>query len=126
VADGKSYYFYVPADRQVIVRDQAGDHGMAALLLSGKADILGQFHVGMETAPAADRQRLRLVPKKPDPEMESVLVDVDAQDRIRAIHVLDAQGNRNRFEFDEVRENVGLKDELFRFKVPSGVEVVSG
>ena len=30
------------------------------------------------------------------------------------------------FEFDDIRENVGLKDRLFRFEIPRGVEVVSG
>ena len=38
----------------------------------------------------------------------------------------DVQGNRSRFDFDDLRENVGLTDGLFRFEVPQGVEVVTG
>lgn len=125
VSDGKTFYFYVPADRQVIIRDQAGDRGVPALLLSGQGNLLQQFEAGVEAAPAG-RSRLRLVPRKPDPEIEKILVDVDAEARIRAIQVFDAQGNLSRFDFDEIRENVGLKDRLFRFQIPSGVEVVSG
>jgi outer membrane lipoprotein-sorting protein len=51
---------------------------------------------------------------------------VDAGDRVRAIEVLDPQGNQSRFTFDDIRENVGLRDQLFRFDVPKGVEVVTG
>lgn len=125
VSDGKTFYFYVPADRQVIVRDQAGDRGVPALLLSGHGDLLQQFAASMEAAPPG-RARLRLVPRKPDPEIEKVLVDVDEAVRIRSIQVFDAQGNLSRFDFDDIRENVGLKDRLFRFEIPRGVEVVSG
>jgi outer membrane lipoprotein carrier protein len=125
VSDGKTFYFYVPADRQVIVRDQAGDRGVPALLLSGQGDLLQQFEAGMEVAPAG-RARLRLVPRKPDPEIEKVFVDLDDAARIRSIQVFDAQGNVSRFDFDDIRENVGLKDRLFRFEIPRGVEVVSG
>jgi outer membrane lipoprotein carrier protein len=125
VSDGKTFYFYVPADRQVIVRDQAGDRGVPALLLSGHGDLLQQFEVGMETAPAG-LARLRLLPRQPDPEIEKVFVDLDDAARIRSIQVFDAQGNVSRFDFDDIRENVGLKDRLFRFEIPRGVEVVSG
>jgi outer membrane lipoprotein carrier protein len=125
VSDGKRFYFYVPADRQVIVRDQGDLRGIPALLLSGRGDILSQFEVALETGPP-DVQRLRLSPRKPDPEVEKVYVDVDAGARIRAILVLDAQGNRSRFEFDQIKENVGLPDRLFDFQIPHGVEVIAG
>ncbi len=125
VSDGRTFYFYVPADRQVIVRDQAGDRSVPALLLSGQGNLLEQFEVGMEIPPPG-LTRLRLVPRKPDPEIQKVFVDVDDDMRIRAIHVFDAQGNLSRFDFADMRENVGLKDRLFRFEIPRGVEVVTG
>jgi outer membrane lipoprotein carrier protein len=125
VADGKSYYFYVPADRQVVVRDQDRERSIPSLLLSGQGDILGQFEVGLEGTPSG-RPRLRLTPRKPEPEIERVFVDLDAADRVRGIQVEDAQGDRSRFEFDDIRENVDLPDRLFRFQVPPGVEVIRG
>jgi outer membrane lipoprotein carrier protein len=126
LSDGRSYYFYVPADRQVIVREQDEDHGVAALLLSGKGRILEQFEARLDTAPAEGVFRLRLSPRKADPEIELVLVDVEPSGVVRAIQVDDAQGNRSRFRFDDVRENTGLPDRLFRFEVPAGVEVIRG
>src|SRR6185503_2488617 len=109
VADGKSFYFYVPADRQVIVRSQAKDKSIPAQLLSGQSDLLAEFEPSLETGPPGLR-RLRLVPKKTDPDVEWITIDVDAEDRIKAIAVSDVQGNRSRFEFEGIKENVGLKD----------------
>lgn len=126
VSDGRTFYFYVPADRQVIVREQADSRGIPALLLSGRGEILAQFAVTEEPAPASGLRRLRLVPRKADPEIEHVLLDADAEARIRGITVVDAQGSRSQFTFDSFKENVGLRDSLFRFEIPRGVEVVAG
>jgi outer membrane lipoprotein carrier protein len=124
VSDGRTFYFYVPADRQVVIREQAGEKGVAALLLSG-GEALGQFSV--EARPAtAGLTRLRLAPRRADPEVEEVLLDVDDQARIHAIEVRDAQGNRSVFRFDSIREGVSLPDRLFRFAIPKGVEVIAG
>ncbi len=126
VANGKTFYFYVPADRQVIVRPQAKDKSLPALLLSGQSDVLAEFAVSLDDTAPAGLRRLRLVPRKADPEVEWVTLDVDAADRIRAIAVVDVQGNRSRFEFDGIKENVGLKDRICEFRPPAGVEVVTG
>lgn len=125
VADGKNFYFYVPAERQVIVRSQAGERGVPALLLSEETSILTEFDVALEEAPPGVH-RVRLVPRKPDPEVETVLLDVDPTYRIRTVRIEDAQGNQSRFDFDDLKENVGLKDRLFRFEIPRGVEVITG
>src|SRR3954468_5347157 len=69
VSDGKTSYFYVPADRQVIRREQSDARDLPVMLLSGHADILGTFEVALEAAPAG-RQRLRLTPRKPEAEIE--------------------------------------------------------
>ncbi len=125
VSDGQHYYFYVPAERQVIVREQAGDQGLATLLLSGDAALLETFEVALEPAPAG-LQRLRLLPRRPDAEVERVFLEVDAHERIVTLEVYDVQGNRSRFHFEDIRENTGLSERLFRFEIPRGVEVVAG
>lgn len=126
VSDGTTSYLYVPADRQVIVREQQGEQGLAVFLLSGKEGILDRFQVSLDPGAAAGRVRLRLSPRQPDPELESALLEVDAADRIRLVQIVDAQGNRSRFDFDEIKDNVGLKDSLFHFQIPRGVDLVSG
>ncbi len=124
VSDGRTFWFYVPRDKQVIVREQAGARGLPTLLLSGQGRIADEFQVSLESA--LEGRRLRLVPRRPDPEIETVLLEIDAEERVVAIEVLDVQGNRSRFRFSHLRENTGLREELFRFEVPRGVEVVAG
>jgi outer membrane lipoprotein carrier protein len=125
VSDGRSFYFYVPADRQVIVREQAGERGVAVDLLSGRLDIVGRFEVALENGPDGT-PRLRLTPRKPDADVELAYVQADEVGRIRGIEILDAQGNRSEFRFEAIRENVGLSDTLFHFPIPAGVEVIRG
>jgi outer membrane lipoprotein carrier protein len=125
VSDGQKYYFYVPADRQVVVRDQAGDRSVTTLLLTGQADILAEFTVALEP-PENGRARLRLTPRRENAEVQQVVLEVDERHLIRGLRVRDAQGSESRFQFEGIRENVGLQDGLFRFEVPRGVEVVKG
>lgn len=125
VSDGQKFYFYVPADKQVIVRDQDTARGLPALLLSGKGAVLGEFVASIETGPPG-RSRLKLVPRSPDPEIARVFLEADTAYRIRRIEVEDAQGSRSAFDFDDIRENLGLTDRTFRFEIPRGVEVITG
>jgi outer membrane lipoprotein carrier protein len=122
VADGEQYFFYVPADRQVITGSQDDGRGVAVRLLSGRAGILEEFDASFEEPGG----RIVLVPRGSDPDVERVWLEVDESGRIRSIEVVDVQANRSEYRFDEIRENVGLKDGLFQFRVPDGVEVVSG
>lgn len=126
VADGKTFYFYVPADRQVIVRKPGGERGIPALLLAGRGGILSEFTVALDKDAPAGMRRLKLTPRRADPEVETVYLEADGADRVRTIEVLDPQGNQSRFVFEDIRENVGLRDRLFQFRVPAGVEVVTG
>jgi outer membrane lipoprotein carrier protein len=126
VSDGSKYYFYVPADRQVVVRDQDDERGVATRLLSGTGGLLRDFEARLDPAPSEGVYRLRLTPRAADPEIEVLLLDVEPSGRLRGIQVEDAQGNRSQFRFEDVRENTGLPDRLFRFEIPPGVEVVRG
>jgi outer membrane lipoprotein carrier protein len=124
VSDGRRFYFYVPADRQVIVKEQRDERSLPAQLLEG-GEILAHFEVALEPA-ANGFSRLRLSPRREDPEIAKAFLVIDSKDRIRAVEIEDAQGSLSRFEFEDVRENVGVKDDLFEFQVPRGVEVVEG
>jgi outer membrane lipoprotein carrier protein len=125
VSDGQKFYFYVPADKQVIVREQDPTRSLPALLLSGKGGLLSEFEASLEPGPPG-RSRLKLVPRSPDPEIARVFLEVDGDHRIRRIEVEDAQGSQSAFDFDDIRENLGLSDRTFRFEVPHGVEVITG
>jgi outer membrane lipoprotein carrier protein len=126
VSDGRTFYFYVPADRQVIVSEQDDQRSLAARLLSGKGGLLDEFSASLDPPPEEGVVRLKFVPRQEQAEVALAYVDAEPTGRIRSILIQDAQGNRTRFRFDDVRENTGLDDRLFRFQVPKGVEVVHG
>ena len=126
VSDGKTFSFYVPADKQVIVSEQDEQRSLAARLLSGRGGLTSEFAATIEAPLEEGVVRLKLVPRHEQPELERAFVDIEPSGRVRSIQLEDAQGNRTRFRFDRIRENTGLKDELFRFEVPRGVEVIRG
>lgn len=126
ISDGRTFYFYVPADRQVVVSEQDAERSLAGRLLSGRGGLLDEFDASLDEPLEEGVLRVKLVPRREQPDVDRAFVDVEPSGRIRSILLLDVQGNRTRFRFESVRENVGLPDKLFRFDVPAGVEVVRG
>jgi outer membrane lipoprotein carrier protein len=126
VSDGRTFYFYVPADRQVIVSEQDPERSLAGRLLSGRGGLLDEFLASLDEPLEEGVVRLRLVPRREQADVERAFVDAEPGGRIRAILIEDLQGNRTRFRFEGVRENTGLADRLFRFDAPPGVEVIRG
>ncbi len=126
VSDGHTFYFYVPADKQVIVSEQDEQRSLAARLLSGKGGLGDEFTASLDEPLEDGVVRLKLVPRREQSELERAFVDVEPSGRNRSILLDDLQGNRTRFRFEGIRENTGLKDDLFRFQPPKGVEVIRG
>ncbi len=131
VTDGARTYFYIPSENQVMV----SDHGEGAMgmeegspfeLLAGRGGLRDRFTASLSEEPkAAGGVVLRLDPMKPREEFEVVLLEARPEDgRILRVVLIDSAQNRTEFLFDGVRENVGLPESLFRFAIPSGVEVV--
>ncbi len=77
VSDGQKFYFYVPADKQVIVRDQDTARACPPSCSRARARLLAEFLASLETGPPG-RSRLKLVPRSPDPEIARVFLEVDA------------------------------------------------
>jgi len=131
VTDGATSYFYVPEDRQVIVsHTQNGAMGLAPdsplSVIMGETRLLDAFQVvDSESEPAVGGRVLRLIPLRPQEDFEEAEIEVRPADgQVRRISLLDNQGNRTEFIFEDIRENRGLPDEAFRFTVPSGVDVL--
>jgi outer membrane lipoprotein carrier protein len=123
LADGISYYFYVPKDKQVMTRGQTGDRRAAARILA-EDRILAHFRcVGEEADPLG--RKFLLEPIEKDPDVKAVSIVLDAKLRLAAFEIKDAEGSTSRMVFENVKENVGLKESEFRFTVPKGVEVIS-
>jgi outer membrane lipoprotein carrier protein len=123
VADGDRYYFYVPRDKQVMVQNQRGDRRATARILA-EGRLLEHFKCIGEESDALGR-KLILTPLEKDANVTRIAVILDAQLRLLALEIQDAEGSTSRMVFEGFKENVGLKDSEFRFEVPKGVEVIS-
>ena len=131
VSDGVKLYSYIPADKQVSVGSIPAEDSATtpALFLAGKGNLTRDFTVSLvETPPGmpAGTRALKLVPKKAQPDYDwLVLVIEPGTLRLRGLVTTDAQGGTSGFAFTNLKENVGLADKTFEFKIPRGVDVVT-
>jgi outer membrane lipoprotein carrier protein len=129
VSNGQQIYSYMPRDKQVIVSPMpAGDQTTPALFLTGRGHLVRDFTAAFAEVPGAPAGALglKLVPKKEDPEVESLMIAVDpASLQIRRLVAADRQGGQSTFAFTNMKENRNLSDKIFDFQVPRGVDVIS-
>jgi outer membrane lipoprotein carrier protein len=130
VSDGVKMYSYIPQDRQVIVTAlPAGDEpGSPVLFLAGKGNIQRDFKVSDADLPdrPADTYALKMVPVERQQDYDWLVLEVDRQSLgVRGLVTTDAQGGRSTFTFSNLKENIGLSDKDFAFKIPRGVDVVT-
>jgi outer membrane lipoprotein carrier protein len=64
-------------------------------------------------------------PTQDTPAYKKVLLYVDAATaQVRRVLILDAQGNRNRFDFDSPLVNTPVPPNEFNFSPPAGTQIV--
>ena len=128
IADGQKVYSYIPQDKQVIVTDVPADNQATtpALFLAGKGDISRDFVAAYADSPAPGTVALKLTPRKPEPEYEFLVVAIDpASLQIRSLTTRDRQGGESTLSFSNLKENRGLTDKEFAFRIPRGVDVIT-
>jgi outer membrane lipoprotein carrier protein len=131
VSDGVKIYSYVPEDKQVIVSDvPSGDRlTTPVLFLAGKGNLARDFNPSFTDLPpgaAPGSRALKLVPKTAQPDYDWLVVVVDAATLgLRGLVYGDPQGGTSTFSFTNLKENAGMTDRDFDFKVPRGVDVVT-
>jgi outer membrane lipoprotein carrier protein len=131
VSDSVKIYAYIPADKQVMVSSlPQGDQATTpALFLAGQGNLSRDF-AATEVAPPkgapGGTRALKLVPKTPQAEFESLILTVDANTLgLRGLESTDAQGGTSSFLFINLKENVGLSDRGFIFAIPRGVDLIT-
>jgi len=129
VSDGRRIYLHVPADNQVIVsavppEDQATT---AVLFLVGKGSLTRDFTVSYADTDVPGSYALRLQPKIPETDYDWLQIVVDQKTlQIQSLTAADREGGRSTFQFANFKENVGLADKTFAFKIPRGADVTNG
>ena len=127
VSDGRKIYSHIPADKQVIVGDVPSDDEAttAVLFLAGKGNLTRDFTVKY-VDDAGGGLTLRLDPKQKQRDYDWLVLGVDPKTlQIRSLTAADQQGGRSTFQFTNYRENSGLADGVFTFKIPKGADVIS-
>jgi len=131
VSDGVKTYSYLPQDKQVIVATVPPDDQATTptLFLAGKGNLTRDFTPALIDVPAgmpAGSRALKFVPKARQPDYDWLILVVEPGSlAIRGLVTVDAQGGKSSFFFTNLKENVGLADKEFAFRIPRGVDVVS-
>ena len=129
LSDGDRLYSYLPEDRQVIVGLLPAENAATtpALFLAGAGDFVDDFTAAFDTVrdPPPDSYVLRLTPTRAERDFEFLTLVIDARSlAITRLIAHDLQGGISSFFFSNLRENLGLADNLFRFEIPSGIDVI--
>ena len=131
ISNGKTVYFYVPADRQVskdAVRETVDDR-IPLMFLLGRSDLRKEFTKFelLSTKPFLEGTKVvRMYPRRKS-DLSEVVMEVDpANFLIRRLLLAHADGSRMEFIFSNIRINTGLRASMFEFKIPPGVEVTEG
>src|SRR5438034_11164290 len=131
LSDGKTVYFYVPADRQVNKEavKQSFDDRIPMMFLLGQANLRNEFtrFELLNTKPLFEALKVvRMYPKRKT-DLQQIIMEADPSNyeilRLRFAH---SDGSRSEFIFSSIRLNTGLRASMFDFKVPPGVDVVQG
>jgi outer membrane lipoprotein carrier protein len=126
VSDGEILWLYQPTEKQVIKTpfQSAFQSNTPASFLLGIGRIDQDFTVSL-TNETQETYSLRLMPKKDPEAIGSLDLEVTTKtfDIIQAT-ITDPLGNTTRLWFSNINRKVPLKDALFLFTIPPGVDVV--
>ena len=126
IADGASFWLYQPAENQVIKTPfrSAFNSQTPISFLTG----VGRLEEDFAVSPQGETERvhrLRLLPKRDAAAVGRLDVEVDkATFDILQATVTDPLGNTTRLRFSHIERVDDLDDDLFRFALPAGVDLV--
>ena len=126
IADGSALWLYQPAERQVIKTpfQHAFNSQTPISFLTGVGRLEEDFSV-LPQGETGSVYRLRLRPKR---EVEAIgLLDIEVSKAtfdIQQALITDPLGNTTRVSFTNIDRETMLEDDLFRFELPPGIDLV--
>lgn len=148
ISDGETVWMYLPENNQVLLteasslsRDREND---PMTFLTGLGNLTRDFQIewGEPKQNEAGHYSIILQPRHTSSLLARLIMLVDREaveaflrqtegktpDRllfpVLATTVVDLNGNRSEFAFENIQVNPGARDELFVFEIPEGVDVV--
>ena len=134
IVKNNKMWIFTPELKQVITTpfSEFSDSNIPFHLLSDFGHMNRDFEITW-TAPQGEKSptgengplKLTLKPVEPGTGLKKIELEVDPnQYFIRHIVLYEINGNLSSFTFSRIKTNVGLKEKLFTFTVPKGVEVI--
>lgn len=129
VSDGKLLRVYEEASKQLFEQPvDKSQYPQALGFLTGESKLTETFTFEVTDGATMNFPGgtvLVATPKQPLATVQKLLLYVDtASHYVRRVLLLDAQGNRNRFDFDEVKLDETLDAREFTFSPPAGTTVI--
>jgi outer membrane lipoprotein carrier protein len=129
VSDGAVLKVYEAANKQMFEQNVDKSQYPAALsFLVGGGKLSDTFTFELYEGAAmnfAGGQVLVGTPKTPSPAYQKVLFYIDGPtSQVRRVLIVDGQGNRNRFDFDNPKVNETIPADRFKFIPPPGTAVI--
>jgi outer membrane lipoprotein carrier protein len=132
VSDGRTVWFYVPADRQARKEPakKLEDLRSPLAFLLGKTKLEKELR-GLSVAPditptEAGDVVLRGVPQATADQVSEVLLEITPGHEIRQITLQDVDGSTTEYRFHDQKSDVAVANARFEFRPPAGTEVVEG
>lgn len=123
VGDGKQIWVYDEELEQVTVRQMKGALGYTpAILLAGGGNLNDNFTL-KKLKQQGKLQWMEMIPKKNDGGFEDIRLGFEGN-VLRQLEMVDGFGQTTRITMSNNRENYKIRDSLFRFTPPKGVDVI--
>lgn len=126
LSDGSKVYSYIAAENVVYITDlpPADEASTALEFLSGRGNLVRDFRAALPAKPPQEGWQLDLTPKTAQTQFSFLTLVVDpATLALRVVSSTDNEGGVSTFVLTHLKENVGLSDRQFVFKVPKGAEI---
>ena len=129
VSDGKLLKVYDADSKQVYEQDMSKSAYPAALsFLLGEGKLKASFtlkKLSAETAAFKGGYVLVATPREPTPAYQKMMLYVDGKTfQVRRVLMIDAQKNKNVFDFSDPVVNVPVPPSEFQFSAPAGTQVI--
>jgi outer membrane lipoprotein carrier protein len=141
VSDGKKLLIYQPPEEgekrgQLIERALEEDQLPSAFsFLTGRGKLDEDFDARLiehDDQNYQDGYVLQLIPRRPTPHYEQLVFYVRTLERngkragiVQRVLIIDSAGNRNRFDFSDLKFNREISDKRFNYQPPRGTDRVT-
>jgi len=132
LSDGRDAWFYVPGDQQVrrTPVKKLDDLRSPLGFLLGKTKLekeLQGLSLAPDVAPTTPGDVvIRGVPKALADRVNQILLEITPDHQIARIVLEQSDGSVTEYRFADLKEDLAIADQQFRFNPPPGVEIIEG